>query len=91
LSRYWVYILRCSDGSLYTGYTVDLERRVSSHESGRGSKYTRSRLPVSLAYSEGASTLRRALRRESEIKKLSRSAKLLLCSDYRGDRRESSR
>jgi putative endonuclease len=91
LSRYWVYILRCSDGSLYTGYTVDLERRVSSHESGRGSKYTRSRLPVSLEYLEEASTLRRALRREFEIKKLSRSAKLLLCSAYRDDRRDSSR
>jgi putative endonuclease len=91
LSRYWVYILRCADGSLYTGYTVDLERRVSSHKSGRGSKYTRSRLPVSLAYQESAPTLRRALRREIEIKKLSRSAKLLLCSAYRGGRRDSSR
>lgn len=80
MPRYWVYILRCGDGSLYTGYTIDLERRVFSHRSGRGSKYTRSRLPLSLAYSEEAPTLRVALKREMEIKRLSRRAKLLLCS-----------
>ena len=80
MRRYWVYILRCSDGSLYTGYTVDLRKRVALHNAGRGSKYTRARVPVALAYSEAAPTLSGALKREAEIKKLSRSAKLLLCS-----------
>ncbi|MDG6986011.1 MAG: GIY-YIG nuclease family protein [Nitrososphaerota archaeon] len=80
MPRYWVYMLRCSDGTLYTGYTVDLDRRVASHGSGRGSKYTRSRLPVELVYSEEASSLRGALKREAAIKKLSRREKTLLLS-----------
>ncbi len=79
MRRYWVYMLRCSDGSLYTGYTVDLDERLAAHRRGRASKYTRSRLPVSVVYSEPASSLGGALKREAEIKKLSRKAKLLLC------------
>ena len=86
MPRYWVYMLRCSDGSLYTGYTIDLGRRLASHRSGRGSKYTRARLPVDLVYSEEAPSLGSALKREIEIKKLSRSQKLLLCSERRGGR-----
>ncbi len=78
MRRYWVYLLRCSDGSLYTGCTVDLRRRVALHNAGKASKYTRSRVPVALAYSEAADSLSGALRREAEIKKMSRSAKLLL-------------
>lgn len=81
----------CSDGSLYTGCTVDLARRLARHASGRGSKYTRSRLPVRLAYSEAAPSRGRALKREYAIKKLSRSGKLLLCSSNRGGLRESVR
>lgn len=88
---HWVYMLRCSDGSLYTGYTVDLERRLENHSAGRGSKFTRSRLPVELAYSEEGTTLSWALKREHEIKKLSRRDKLLLCSANRGLQRKSSR
>ena len=80
MPRYWVYMLRCSDGTIYTGYTVDLEKRVACHGSGKGSKYTRSRLPVELVYSEEAPSLRWALKREAAIKKLSRRAKLLLSS-----------
>ena len=77
---YWVYILRCSDGSLYTGCTNDLASRVAAHNSGTASRYTRSRLPASLGYAERSADRGSALRREAEIKKLSRSAKLLLCS-----------
>ena len=51
---YFVYILRCSDGSLYTGATNQVERRLAAHQSGRGAKYTRSRLPVELVYLEKA-------------------------------------
>jgi len=79
---YWVYIVRCSDGSLYTGSTSEVERRLSQHSSGRASKYTRSRLPVVLCYLEHSADRGRALKREAEIKKLSRSEKLLLCSSY---------
>ena len=79
MQRYWVYILRCSDGSLYTGATTDVERRILRHSAGRASKYTRSRLPVTLAYLEEVASRGQALRRESAIKKLSRTQKLLLC------------
>jgi putative endonuclease len=82
VSKYCVYILRCSDGTLYTGSTTDPDRRLSQHNTGRGSKYTRARLPVALAYLERVKDRKKALRRESEIKKLSRSSKLLLCSAY---------
>ncbi len=78
MRRYWVYILRCSDGSLYTGYTVDLRKRVALHNAGRASKYTRARVPVALAYSEAAPTLSGALRREAEIKKLDSGAQQFL-------------
>jgi predicted GIY-YIG superfamily endonuclease len=77
--RFWVYIIRCSDGTLYTGSTADVSRRLAQHNSGLGSRYTRSRLPVSLTYREEVGNRGKALKRESEIKKLSRSAKLRLC------------
>ena len=73
-----VYILRCGDGTLYTGCTNDLPRRVACHQSGRGAKYTRSRLPVSLAYQEAAEDKSAALRRERAIKGLTRQQKLAL-------------
>lgn len=73
-----VYMLRCGDGSLYTGCTSDMTRRLAAHRSGRGAKYTRSRLPVSLAYREEAPDRSAALRREAEIKKLTRPQKLSL-------------
>jgi putative endonuclease len=91
MREHWVYILRCADGSLYTGYTVDLERRLAEHNAGSASKYTRARTPVVLAYSERLPTLGEALRREVEIKKLSRSAKLLLCSASRAEPRNGVR
>jgi predicted GIY-YIG superfamily endonuclease len=76
---YCVYIVRCSDGTLYTGSTSDIEHRLVQHNSGVASKYTRSRLPVVLVYLEKARNRSLALRRESEIKKLSRNSKLLIC------------
>jgi putative endonuclease len=68
----------CSDGTLYTGYTTDLVRRINTHNKGRGAKYTRGRLPVFLVYSEEFPTKSEALRRELEIKKLSRKEKEIL-------------
>ena len=75
---YWVYLLRCGDGSLYTGCTNDLARRLRAHQSGRGAKYTRSRLPVELVYREPAADRSAALRREAAIKALTRAEKLAL-------------
>lgn len=73
-----VYILKCSDGSLYTGWTNNLERRLETHQQGRGAKYTRARLPVKLVYFESYEEASQARKREVEIKKLSREKKLEL-------------
>lgn len=75
---YTVYILRCADGTLYTGITNDLPRRLKTHNAGRGAKYTRSRLPVEPVYSEEAPDKSAALRRELEIKAMTREDKLKL-------------
>ncbi|WP_461875131.1 GIY-YIG nuclease family protein [Fusicatenibacter sp.] len=74
----FTYILKCSDGSLYTGWTNDLERRVKAHNAGKGAKYTKSRRPVELVYFEAFSTKQEAMRREWEIKQLSRVEKCKL-------------
>ena len=73
--RWFVYILRCADGSLYTGITNDLDRRLEQHNAGTASRYTRSRLPVTLEYREEPKTKSNALKRELEIKALSRKEK----------------
>jgi predicted GIY-YIG superfamily endonuclease len=73
--RWWVYIVRCADGSLYTGIAVDVARRVARHNTGRASKYTRSRRPVVLAYRERQPDRGAALRREAAIKALTRHSK----------------
>jgi putative endonuclease len=75
---YYVYILSCSDGTLYTGSTNDLEKRLETHNTGKCAKYTRGRLPVVLKYSETFATKIEALKREAEIKRLSRNKKLSL-------------
>ena len=75
---WFVYMLRCGDGSLYTGYTDDVDRRLAVHQSGKGAKYTRSRLPVELAYREELPDKSGALKREAAIKKLTRPEKLAL-------------
>ena len=73
-----VYILQCGDGSLYTGWTTDFMARIKSHSSGRGAKYTRSRLPVAPVYLEYVNDRSEGLRREAAIKKLTRDAKVAL-------------
>ena len=76
----WVYLLRCRDGSLYTGWTVDLERRLARHRSGAASRYTASRLPVELALAIPMADRAGARREEARIKRLPRPAKLALLS-----------
>ncbi len=90
MARHFVYLVECSDGSLYTGYTTEPERRVKEHNSGNGSRYTRSRRPVRLAYLEERRSREDALRREIHIKRMSRSAKLLLCREYGRSRAPSN-
>jgi putative endonuclease len=74
----WVYLLRCRDGSLYTGWTVDLERRLARHRAGAASRYTASRLPVSLELAIPMPDRTDARREEARIKRLPRAAKLAL-------------
>lgn len=74
----YVYLLRCADDTLYCGWTNDLDKRIKVHQSGKGAKYTRSRLPVSLAYYEEFETATEAQKREYEIKQMTRQAKLKL-------------
>lgn len=76
--NFYVYMLRCADGTLYTGYTDDPERRLRVHNAGKGAKYTRSRRPVELVYRETLEDKSAALRREREIKRLNRAQKLNL-------------
>jgi len=75
-SLHWlVYILRCNDGSFYTGITNDLSRRLQAHQDGKASRYTRSRLPVKLVYLESARNRSTAIKRELIIKRMSRKSK----------------
>ncbi len=76
---YYVYILKCSDGTLYTGFTNDLEKRVLAHNTSKtAAKYTRARRPVKLMYSEKFKSKGKALKREWEIKKIGREGKMEL-------------
>lgn len=74
----WVYLVRCADDTLYTGWTTDLQRRLQTHNAGRGARYTRTRRPVTLVYQEQVPDRAAALRREAEIKTYTRSKKLAL-------------
>ena len=85
VTAWHVYVLRCRDGSLYTGATNDVARRIARHAAGEGARYTRARLPVVLVYSERAGDRSAALRREAALKRLSRAEKLALI--VRADRR----
>ena len=78
----YTYILKCSDGSLYTGWTNHLEERIRAHNEGRGAKYTRSRRPVELIYYEKMETKEEAMRREYAIKRLDRQQKLELIAHH---------
>ena len=75
MTDHWVYVLECSDGSFYTGYTTDVERRVAEHDAGEGAKYTRGRTPVELVHSERFETRSAAMSREYEIKQFGRTEK----------------
>lgn len=75
---HYVYIVKCSDGTLYTGYTNNLNRRIKEHNEGEGAKYTKGRRPVDLVYSEKFKTKSKALKREYRIKQLSRKKKFAL-------------
>ena len=79
----WVYLLRCADGSLYTGWTNDLPKRLAAHEAGTASRYTRSRLPVALVAALEQPDRSAAMREEARIKRLSRPAKLALVAELR--------
>ncbi len=80
----FTYILRCADGTLYTGWTNDLKKRLDAHNAGQAAKYTRGRTPVELAYAEAHGTKQEAMRREAQIKKLSRKEKEALIQGYQG-------
>lgn len=81
---YWVYILLCGDGTLYTGSTDDVTRRAAAHNAGKGAKYTRGRGPVTVVYRERCPDKSAALRREAAIKKMSRAEKLALIERQEG-------
>ena len=79
---WYLYILRCGDGTLYTGITTDLEKRFEAHKRGKGAKYTRGRGPLELVYRETCGTHSDALKREIQIKRLNREQKQALIADY---------
>ena len=74
----YVYIVQCADGTLYTGWTTDIEKRVQAHNNRKGAEYTKSRTPVKLFYCAEYENKNEALRREAQIKKLTRAEKLLM-------------
>ncbi|MCE4957932.1 GIY-YIG nuclease family protein [Macrococcoides caseolyticum] len=78
MDNHYIYILECNDGTLYTGYTNDLDKRLEKHNAGKGAKYTRMRLPVRRVYEEVYETKREAMQREYALKKLSRQQKIKL-------------
>jgi putative endonuclease len=83
MSDWTVYMLRCSDNSLYTGITTDIERRIREHNgSGRGARYTRGRQPVSLAWMESVASRSEACRREHQVRNLNRLKKQALMADF---------
>jgi putative endonuclease len=83
MDNVWVYMLRCRDGSLYTGWTSDLTKRLATHSAGKASRYTASRLPVELAFVAPMKDRRAAMREELRIKALSRARKLALAERWK--------
>jgi len=79
---FYTYMVRCKDGTLYTGYTTNIESRIKAHNDGKGAKYTRGRLPVTLVYVESFSDQSQAMKREYEIKKYPRSRKEELIKNW---------
>jgi putative endonuclease len=84
MSDAWVYMLRCRDGSLYTGWTTDLTRRLATHAAGKASRYTASRLPVELAFALPMADRGAAMREEARIKRLPRRRKIALLRSHEG-------
>jgi putative endonuclease len=80
--QHFVYIVRCGDGTLYTGYTTNVDQRVEIHNSGKGAKYTAGRRPVELVYIERCKTVGAALKREHALKRLTRAEKHALIVQY---------
>ena len=81
MSDHYVYVLRCADDTLYTGYTTDVQRRVAEHDAGEGAKYTRGRTPVDLVYAESFDSRSAAMSREYELKEYSKAEKERLVGD----------
>ncbi|MBF0814733.1 MULTISPECIES: GIY-YIG nuclease family protein [Staphylococcus] len=81
MDKHYIYIVKCKDGSLYTGYAKDVTQRVAKHNNGQGAKYTKIRRPVQLVYQEMFATKSEALKREYEIKTYTRQQKLELISE----------
>ncbi|MEB8307877.1 GIY-YIG nuclease family protein [Staphylococcus xylosus] len=81
MDKHYIYIVKCKDGSLYTGYAKDVTQRVAKHNNGQGAKYTKIRRPVQLVYQEMFNTKSEALKREYEIKTYTRQQKLELISE----------
>ena len=81
-TTWYLYILRCGDGTLYTGITTNVEKRLETHRSGKGAKYTRGRNPLELVYRENCGSHSNALKREAAVKKLSREQKETLIREY---------
>ncbi len=90
-NNHYVYMLQCRDHTLYTGYTVDVERRMRMHEAGKGAKYTRGRGPFQLVYVERFKTKSEALKREYEIKTFTRQEKLRLIESMEGQMDENTK
>ncbi len=84
--KHFAYILECGDGTYYTGYTNNLEKRLETHNAGKGGKYTRTRLPVRLIYTEEFDTKNEAMSREWAIKQLTRQEKEKLIKEYKNDK-----
>lgn len=81
----YTYILLCADGTLYTGWTNNIEKRLAAHNAGTGAKYTKCRRPVKLVYQEAFATKQQAMQREAQIKRLSRKEKMLLIYSHSKD------
>ena len=80
--KHFAYMVRCYDGTLYSGYTIDLEKRLKAHNSGKGAKYTKTRLPVFLVYYEVFETKSEAMKREVALKKLTKIKKEQLVNGF---------
>jgi putative endonuclease len=87
--RYFVYIVKCKDGTYYTGYTNNLENRIYLHNNGKGAKYLKNKLPVKLVYAKEYRYYKNALRRERNIKKMTREQKKRLIANYRDNNSNS--